>query len=227
MAVLTDVPIQLIADEVVAAQYPRRRRAPDNPAMHQAAQTAITLAHKLYAPAIVHTELPVQGVEGERVWLSDGRWLDVGPHADLLAPATHLLAAVYTIGPALEAQVERFNRDGDALTAFWLDAVGVMALGQVGEAVRCLAEEKARTQGWGVSAALSPGSLVGWPVQGQRELCALLPLEEIGVRLNRHCVLEPHKSVSMIIGMGPGYDAAHTGSICRLCALRDSCWRRR
>ncbi len=81
--------------------------------------------------------------------------------------------------------------------------------------------------GWGVSPSLSPGSLVGWPLRGQRELCALLPLADIGVRLNEYCVLEPHKSVSMVIGLGPEYESHEVGSVCDYCALKDSCWRRR
>jgi hypothetical protein len=108
-----------------------------------------------------------------------------------------------------------------------LDSAGVVGLGAVGEALRCLAEETAAREEWGVSAALSPGSLVGWELVGQRELCALLPLDSIGVRLNGYCVLEPHKSFSLVIGIGPGYDSGHVGSVCKFCALKNSCWRRR
>ena len=108
-----------------------------------------------------------------------------------------------------------------------LDTVGVMALGTLGDEIRERVENQAAEKGWGVGPALSPGSLSGWPIRGQRDICALLPLDEIGVRLNEHCVLEPHKSVSMLIGMGPDYDSAHVGSVCHFCCLADRCWRRR
>ena len=88
-------------------------------------------------------------------------------------------------------------------------------------------EETAADMGWGVSPSLSPGSLVGWSLRGQRELCGLLPLESIGVELNTHCVLEPHKSTSGIIGLGPGYETNKVGSACKYCALQNTCWRRR
>ena len=174
--------------------------------------------------------------------------LTVGPKADLLAPAQQLLVAVYTIGPALEARVGDLTRAGEPLLSYLLDCAGVTALGVVGERVHCLAEELAVERGWprgiglatpqqasrfliprgwGVSPALSPGSLVGWTLQGQQELCSLLPIAEIGVWLNEYCVLEPHKSVSVVIGMGPGYESHKVGSVCRYCALRDSCWRYR
>jgi hypothetical protein len=153
--------------------------------------------------------------------------LEVGPKADLLAPARRLLVAVGTLGPALERRVEELQAGGEVLAAYLLDSAGVVALGAVGEALRCLAEETAAEQGWGVGAAVSPGSLVGWPLQGQRALCGLLPLDQIGVRLTKHCVLEPHKSFSVAIGLGPGYEGRHVGSVCKYCALQDTCWRRR
>ncbi len=234
MPVLSDIPISLSVDQVLDAQKGRRRQqAGHQPSQLAAAREALELAQTLCQPVLVYAELEITQVEGERVTLSlsnDGvgqRVLTVGPHADLLAPATRLLAAVYTIGPALEEQVWQLNQAGEILAAYWLDSVGVMALGAVGETVRCIAEERAAARGWGVSAALSPGSLVGWPLTGQRELCALLPLADIGVRLNAHCVLEPYKSASVVIGLGPGYASHEVGSVCRYCSLADTCWRRR
>jgi hypothetical protein len=195
-----------------------------------AAQEAVAMSQDLTAPQALYAEFPVRDVRGERVLLAagdkGGGRLTVGPKVDLLAPARWVMVAVYTIGPALERRVHELHSAGDGLLAFMLDSVGVLALGNLGQRLRERAEERATEMGWGVSPALSPGSLVGWPVQGQREVCALLPLAEIGVRLNEHCVLEPHKSVSMVIGLGPGYDTTHVGSVCRYCCLADRCWRR-
>jgi hypothetical protein len=224
MAILRDVTINLTAEELLAAQGRNEGRA----GLMAAAEEAIALGQTLFAPAALYDEFEVRGVAGERVELAvDTASLTVGPKADLLAPAKRLLMAVYTIGPALEARVGELYGAGKPLLSYMLDCVGVMALGVVGERVRRLAEERAAGRGWGVSPALSPGGLVGWPVQGQRELCVLLPLADIGMRLNQYCVLEPHKSVSLVIGLGPGYDSHEVGSVCRYCALRDTCWRRR
>jgi len=138
-----------------------------------------------------------------------------------------VMAAVSTIGPALEDQVSELHASREALDAYMLDSVGVVALGAVGEAMRRAVEERAVELGWGVSPALAPGSLVGWPLRGQRDLCALLPLEAIGVQLNAHHVLEPHKSASTLVGLGPDYPSRRVGSVCRFCSLADTCWRRR
>ena len=193
------------------------------------------MSQALVVPAAVYDEFLVRDVVGEQVVLSanssserkDERHLTVGPRVDLLAPARLVMVAVYTIGPALEKRVSELHAADEYLLAFMLDSVGVLALGAIGEALRDRVEKRASEFGWGVSPALSPGSLVGWPLQGQREVCVLLPLDKIGVRLNDHCVLEPHKSVSMVIGMGPDYESPHVGSVCRYCSLADTCWRRR
>jgi len=230
MPILRDLPITLTAEELLAERGRNEQRS----GLIAAAQEAIALSQTLFAPAAVYNDFEVRGVTGECATLapllpcsSASLALTVGPKADLLAPAQRLLVAVYTMGPALEARVGDLARAGEPLLSYLLDCAGVTALGVVGERVRCLAEELAAERGWGVSPALSPGSLVGWTLQGQQELCSLLPIAEIGVRLNEYCVLEPHKSVSVVIGMGPGYESHEVGSVCRYCALRDSCWRYR
>ena len=205
-------------------------RRPPRPEMVRDAEAAIALGATLWQPAALYDWFEVCGVDGEWVTLATAAGemnLHLGPKADLLAPAQRVLVSVCTIGPALEQRVHELQAGREALSGYLLDSAGVVALGAVGEAARCLAEEAAAEQGWGVSPSLSPGSLVGWPLTGQRELCALLPLDEIGVRLNSHCVLEPHKSVSALIGLGPGYESSHVGSVCKHCALQDTCWRRR
>ncbi len=248
MPILRDVAITLSVEELLAAQKQNEHQ----PALVAATEEAIALGQTIFAPAAVYDEFEVRSVAGERVTLcakeqgSKGAGeqgaishtptlshsptpfgLTIGSKADLLAPAKRLLVAVYTIGPALEARVGELYKAGEPLLSYMLDCAGVMALGMIGQRLRRLAEEQATGRGWGVSPSLSPGSLVGWPLQGQRELCALLPLADIGVRLNKYCVLEPHKSVSMVIGLGPGYEAHQVGSVCHYCTLRDTCWRRR
>jgi hypothetical protein len=233
MRILRDTPISLTPEYVLEEQY-RRRHKPLHPGMLEVTTEAVKLGEALVAPAVVYDEFPVRKVVGDQVYLEvDGRdqetvgRLTVGPKADLLAPAERVVAAVLTIGPALERRVRELHSAGKSLLAYMLDSVGVLALGATGEALRAMAEERAAQMGWGVSAALSPGSLLGWRVTGQRELCALLSLEEIGVKLNSHSVLEPQKSASVVIGLGPGYESAHVGSMCRYCSLADTCWRRR
>jgi hypothetical protein len=238
MPILQNIPVTLTAKEVIASGGRKSNR----PELVRQAEEAIALGQTLWQPTVIYDWFDVEAVYGEQIHLqaptkiresdltsgqTPSALLTIGPKADLLAHAQRVLVSVVTIGPALERRVQELQAAGDMLQAYLLDSAGVAALGAVGEAIRCEAEETAAGLGWGVSPSLSPGSLVGWSVRGQRDLCALLPLEEIGVRLNRHCVLEPHKSASGLIGLGPGYETAQVGSACKYCALQETCWRRR
>lgn len=226
--ILRDIPVAITPEEVLAM----RRGGRTNPSLVRQAEEAIALGGDLWQPVAVYDWFDVQGVEGDQVRLcgrnGDGEAvLHVGPKAEMMAGAGRALVAVGTLGPAIEQRVAALQREGEMVLSYLLDSAGVVALGAAGEALRCVAEEAAAEAGWGVGAALAPGSLVGWPLAGQREVCALLPLGEVGVHLNDYHVLEPHKSFSVVIGIGPGYDARHVGSVCKFCALQDTCWRRR
>jgi hypothetical protein len=229
MPILRDIPIALAPEEVIPSRGERRIQ----PALLQDASEAIALGQTLWQPVAIYDWFDVRALDGEQVTVASTNGtgteavLHVGPKADLLAGAARALISVISIGPALEQYVQELQSAGQHLKAYMLDNAGVVALGAVGEAVRCLVEEAAAAHGWGVSPSLSPGSLVGWSLRGQRDLCTLLPLEQIGVALNDHYVLVPHKSASSLIGLGPGYESAHVGSVCKYCALQDTCWRRR
>jgi hypothetical protein len=227
MPILQDIPIDLKAEEILA--LPRERQI--HPELLQQAEEAIALGQTLWQPLCVYDWVDVRSVNGEMatVTSSDGTEtvLHIGRKADLVTPARRALVGVVTIGPALEQKVQELQASGKSILSYLLDSAGVVALGSAGEALRGLAEEAAEELGWGVSPSLSPGSLVGWSLRGQHELCGLLSLEEIGVRLTSHSVLEPHKSASGLIGLGPGYDSTRVGSVCKYCALQDTCWRRR
>ncbi len=228
MPVLLDVAIPLTAEEVLRTHLGGSVPSPRS-ALHAISEEAVEMAKALVQPAAVYQEYSVVRISDDAVILradSGLVQLTVGRHAGLLEPARLLVIAVWTIGSALEGCVRDRLAASDVLFAFMLDVAGTMCLGAVGKAVQAAAQERAAGLSWGVSAVLSPGSLVGWPVQGQRELCNLLSLGEIGVRLSEYCVLEPHKSASAVIGIGPNYDSVHTGSMCRYCAIAETCWLR-
>lgn len=227
MPILRDIPIALTAEEIIASPASSQVR----PALLRHAQDAIALGQDLWQPQAVYDWFDVRSLDGERVTLSSTNGVEaelhVGPKADLLGPAKQALVSIITIGPALEHKVRELQAAGDAMAAYMLDSAGVVALGAVGEALRCLVEDTAAELGWGVSPSLSPGSLVGWALRDQQALCSLLPLADIGVHLTRRSVLQPQKSASGLVGLGPGYDTAHVGSVCKYCALQKTCWRRR
>jgi hypothetical protein len=229
MPVLEDIDITLDAHDVVLELH-RGKRAPETLVCET--MKVIEQSVDLLRPQAVYEWVGVQGVRGEAVFFDSGEGapevsLTLGPHSDLMKEAEMALVSAVTIGAALNDRIEQLNREGHLLEAYLLDSVGVVALGEVGKAIRRLAEKEAESRGWGVSGALAPGSLQGWPVEGQGELCALIPIDQIHVHLNKSGVLIPFKSASGLIGAGAGYSSKKVGSVCRYCSLAKTCWRRR
>jgi hypothetical protein len=228
MAILKDIIIEIEAAEVMQALSRGRR---ERTWMVDKTDAALDQARELVDPVMVYGWVEVtQVAAGTALVHAPGKKptsLCIGPHAHLLSGAWEALASVNSIGHRLDEAVRALNRRGDALSAYLLDCVGVVALGKVAESAARMAENRARERGWGVGDRLGPGSLMGWSIEHQVELCGLLPLAEAGITLTESGLIVPFKSASSLIGIGPGYDSQTVGSVCSLCTLRESCWRRR
>ena len=218
MPVIANFHPTISVDELLSFQG----RVAERPEVKALAQWAIDEAQRLAAPAVVYEWFPVHAVEGGTAQIGDAL-LHLGPHADLLAPAREALVSVCTIGKALEERVQTLSGDDRLFESYLLDTAGVIALGAAGEPIGRIVEEEAARRGWGVSRALSPGSLAGWTINDQKALCALLDLTAIGVVVTAGGILSPQKSGSGLIGIGPDYTVHCVGSTCQLCELRHTC----
>jgi hypothetical protein len=233
---LTDIRVEIDPDTVLLTLNRGRRIDRLNKDM----RAAVESAQSLIQPKAALAWAVVQGVTAETVTLRAADAADhqevtltLGPHADLMAAARIALISVGTIGFDLDEAVQRMNKEGNLLGAYFLDSAGVVALSEVGRAVREFAEKEASRRDWGVSASLGPGTLAGWPLTGQRELWDFLSADPVagaaavGVSLGQSGVLKPHKSATGLIGFGADYRSRQVGSVCGFCQLRKTCWRRR
>ena len=195
------------------------------------AKVAIAAAIDLWHPVIVFDWVRILGMNGETMTVvaeqtGQKAQLQIGPHIHLLSKAEMALISINSIGAKLDKKVNELNQKGENLAAYILDSVGVVGLSKVGIAASTLAEQEAARRGWGVGPRISPGSLKGWPVEGQHDLCSLLHLETGGLKLNQNGLIIPFKSASGLIGLGPKYQSSKVGSACTLCEHKDTCWRR-
>lgn len=140
-----------------------------------------------------------------------------------LTHATHALVSVYTAGNELENESNKASGKGDLLEAFFLDHIGLIVLEKTGNFIKQIAEKKAKESGWGLSPFLSPGSVHGWELEEQIKLCSLLPLDKINVKIREDAILSPFKTISCLIGLGPGYDTVKVGKTCQVCSKRNDC----
>lgn len=190
------------------------------------AEKALDIAMKLIEPTFLMDKFTIRKVDRDTILVQQTE-LQVGESSHLLNQATEAVVYLSTIGNKLEITVNKLSMEGDFELAYWLDCAGVLALNEIDNEVWAHVENLAAREGYGVGLSLSPGSLKGWDIKEQKQLCALLDPGTIGVTINDASLLVPHKSASSIIGIGPDYPSNKVSSACDYCISDGKCWMRK
>jgi hypothetical protein len=134
-----------------------------------------------------------------------------------LEPAYRIFPYVATSGIELDDWARSMD---DMLDRYSADMIAEMALRSAIQALKNHLEERYRP---GATSVMSPGSLVEWPIEEQRQLFALLgnPKEAIGVQLLDSLLMIPTKSVS-----GIRFPTTESFESCQLCPREDCPGRR-
>lgn len=221
MPVLRDWNLALDADKVLWGQGadPALIRA-RRPKLAVVAEEAIAAGRHLLAPAVLYRRIPVAELRHERLLLAGGGLL-LGPLiAGHLAAASEVIVAVCTVGDGLSQPIsERFQTN--PVQALALEGLAAAAAEALAEAACRRFEEIALAEELKASIPLNPG-MIGWPLEeGQAQIFGLLDASEIGVKLGPGSIMQPLKSLSLVIGLGRELDAA--GQSCDFCSMRETC----
>jgi hypothetical protein len=222
----------VIIDPVLEVSLPelsqKLGKAQQNAFLLEAAARVLALAVPLWHPKIVYRWLDVEIKEENKVSLScdltgETSILDLGHSVQFIKDAEKALVGIYTVGSELENAVKKASGQGLVVDAYLFDIVGLAVLGKLGQQVNRVVQDYARKQHWGVGPLLSPGSVHGWQLEDSHNLYRLLPIEAIEVKMSPNGILLPFKSLSFLIGTGPGYQASEVGTSCAVCSKRDNC----
>lgn len=214
--------LELTADRVIQAQgadpaviHVRR------PQVVEIAERALTDGLTLLEPRALVRVLDVEGLHHQRLKLPGKNSLTGAAIGQHLAGARQVAVVVYTSGMALETRIQQAMGD-DAPYAFALDGVGNAAHDALSLQVYRYINRLATEHGWQTSIFLNPG-MIGWSVeQGQPQLFVLVDAAAIGVSVNENLVMNPRKTTSGVIGLGPGMTPAE-GPPCAYCGLNETC----
>lgn len=221
MPVLDQWELRLDADAVVRGQGAdpdvlRQRR----PRLFEIAAQALEEARPLIQPRLLYERYAVEAVRHARVLLSGGGELKGEALAQHLAAAQEVLVVICTIGPALEAYTQQVM-ETEMVRGLALYGVGSAAAEALANAACRYFECQAAERGWQTTIPLSPG-MIGWPVeQGQPQIFSLLDAAQVGVRLTPAAIMQPLKSLSLVLGQGLELD--RPGRVCDYCAMRSVC----
>ncbi|MFT3831029.1 MAG: vitamin B12 dependent-methionine synthase activation domain-containing protein [Opitutaceae bacterium] len=142
--------------------------------------------------------------------------------AGALGRAERAAAFACTIGPGLEEWGREVMKEDPAL-GFIADAVGSAVAEALADRLHDHIEFAMAQRGWRITNRYSPG-YCGWSVAEQHALFALLPPAFCGITLGESALMQPVKSVSGIVGVGP--EVKHSDYLCDVCNVRDCTYRR-
>ncbi|VAX15263.1 Methionine synthase activation domain [hydrothermal vent metagenome] len=104
-----------------------------------------------------------------------------------------------TIGPSLEAEVEKLQGEEEVTDAFALEMVGGWMADYMADRVDERIEREIKRKGYERTMRFSPG-YGDWELDNQPQLLGLLEAEKIGIKLTETNIMIPRKSVSAVIG---------------------------
>jgi hypothetical protein len=186
------------------------------------AQDAVERGLPLLDPRVAERRHSIGGADRLRIRVQGGGTLSGRLVVRQLGSAREIVALAVTVGERIARLATSLMRTEPAL-GLALDGLGNAAVDALAEASVARVRAEALTRDWGAGVQLSPG-MVGWPLErGQRELFSLLP-DDGPVRLSEIGMMSPRKSLSMVVGMGPGMTA--DASTCDFCSSLDRCRHR-
>lgn len=146
-------------------------------------------------------------------------------HAPWLLPQsgrlTALGCAVCTVGPRIETRVTELIAERRASLALALDELGNALLIEVSRLVQDRMLAEVTRKGMTMAGELRPGD-PGLALEAQPGVLRLAGAGTIGVNLNDALLMRPHKSTSMVMGVGLDLPAV-AWSRCQHCRSRAKC----
>lgn len=223
-AVLEGLPLAIDRDEVLRFQGYRKNVDHPGPPVLAIFEEALALGLELMAPRVVYRTVAVTGGAPDRID-AGGEQLQIPQIARLWGAVEAVGAGICTVGEAIEERVRRLFDARELPLAVMLDSVGSAAVESLAEHVNDLLCQAGLRAGTKVTNRISPG-YAGWDTAEQAKLFRLCPGDPIGVRLNDACFMTPGKSISWLVGIGPGARVDHYFTQCRRCWMRDCAYRR-
>lgn len=179
-------------------------------------------------PRATYIVLPVTELSNRRlkVQTSNGHETTFnGAIGEFLGAAECLGVFIATAGPGVEQLATELMNDGDPLAGMIVNAVGAERAEAAESVVLDQLRENAREHDFAPTLPYSPG-YCGMALVEQRTLFSLFGQADVGVTLTENCLMQPLKSVSGLIGLGPAERVQAFGSPCDRCELYSCSMRR-
>jgi hypothetical protein len=222
LRILTGIPVDIDADDVLRFQGYSGGREQATPAVLALIDEAIGIARELMEPRAVVRWAPVERQETDLIE-AGGTRLEIRGVGRDWGPIEWVVGAVGTVGEPIAARIAELWDERDLPLAMMLDSVASGAAESVAAHLHDVFCQEA--QPLGLTHPVSPGYRQ-WDLNGQRDLFRLCPGDAIGVHLNDACFMAPEKSISLAVGAGRQARVDTHAGKCARCGMRDCTYRR-
>lgn len=181
--------------------------------------TAIQVASKMVEPQVSYGIFDFALDEkNKRIIFTDDIYFYSGYIFEDLKNADKILAAILTLGDAIESKSADCFACKDYLTGMIYDAIGSVALNDLKKNFFKMLCKKARTQKKGITRGFSPGS-GKWDIRDQAYIFKLVDANSIGVILKESMMMKPIKTLSVVHGIGKNLSIPESEHECENCDL--------
>ena len=138
-----------------------------------------------------------------------------GNIGEFMEHADRVAAFVVTVGEGISKRASSARQGGDAFAAWVVDALGSWAAEAAADALMVRVQRHLRDQE-ALTLRYSPG-YCGMEMSQQRQLFRLVRADSVGVKLLPSLLMQPLKSISGLVGLGPKEAISSYRSACDRC----------
>jgi len=218
-----NLPVTIDRRQVLRLQGYKTAKDVPTPEVVEILDEALREAEPLIQPRYLFRIFPVAAVSEKAVELAGGARLAVTGAPRRWGSFQAVGLGLCTIGEGLERRVDALLAQREFPVAFVLDSVGWVAVEALANELGNQICNRLMAEGMKATPRLAPG-YTGWDIWDQRVFFALLPAQDIGLRINDSCVMIPGKSLSFGMGVGPDARVDQTHK-CRRCDLPECAYR--
>lgn len=197
MKIIENIPVEIEKEKVLKSLgYYRKRKSVLSPSIDALIEEEMKKAKGLIRGKGVYIILPVKSKSKDKITLKNIA-LKGKAIAKAMAKAKEIALFVGTIGPALEAEVNRLYQRDEYTKATILDTIGSVAADEGAEYLNSVIVEKAEKKS---TPRFSPG-YGDWDLSIQKRFLEITQASKIGITCNEAFFMIPRKSVSAVIGL--------------------------
>ena len=172
------------------------------PAIRDVAREMLGQIERLAAPECVFLTMSVDRVSDNTLRLVDGPTFHGRCFATHLSAATDVVCVLCTLGPSVDAHVDRLADAGELLEALFAESAAWLAIEDALRKFRGHLSARLRPKARRLSPRLAPG-FMDWPLGEQTDLFSMFAGAALPVSLSEYAVMTPKKSVSGLFGVLP------------------------